>query len=251
MEVQVVASEMISRLADLLPFGYAFGAGMVSAVNPCGFFMLPVYMSLYLGAEENDFRDHSLPLRIAKAAWIALVVTIGFGLLFGIVGGVVSAGGYFLMGVVPWFAVVVGALLFCLGIWMLFGHSLSLPVISQLATKVGDPREISTSGFFLFGVAFAITSLGCTLPIFLAVVGSSVATGDIFSGVKQFVSYILGTGFVLLILILGIALVKKRLVVGTIKRMVPYVQKVSAVFLLAAGGYIFYYWFSSGLLFQS
>ncbi|WP_163340205.1 cytochrome c biogenesis CcdA family protein [Desulfopila sp. IMCC35008] len=251
MELQVAVSEMMSQFAELLPFGYAFGAGMVSAVNPCGFFLLPVYMSLYLGAEESDFQEHSLFSRIVKAGWIAVVVTAGFGLLFVLVGSVVSAGGYFLMGIVPWFAVVVGVLLTALGIWLLLGHTLSFPLIAHLANKMGDPRDISTGGFFLFGVTFAITSLGCTLPIFLAVVGSAVTTGDVLNGLARFVSYILGTGFVLFVLILGIALVKKRLVVGTIKRLVPYVHKISAIFLLTAGVYILYYWLSSGLLLGS
>lgn len=251
MDLQVAVSEMLGRFADLLPFGYAFGAGMVSAVNPCGFFLLPVYMTLYLGAEETDFQKHSLLSRIAKAAWIAVVVTTGFGLLFGLVGSIVSAGGYFLMGIVPWFAMVVGILLTGLGIWLLLGHTLSFPFITDLATRIGDPRDISTGGFFFFGVAFAITSLGCTLPIFLAVVGSAVTTGDVLTALARFVSYILGTGFVLFILILGIALVKERFVVGTIKRLVPYVHKISAIFLLTAGVYIIYYWLSSGLLLRS
>ena len=155
------------------------------------------------------------------------------------------------MGVMPWFAVLVGLLLIGLGIWLLLGHNVSLPFMTRLATRIGDPREMSIGGFFLFGVAFGATSLVCTLPIFLAVVGSSVTTGDIFSWLKQFLSYVLGLGLILLILTIGIAVVKKGLVVGTMRRVVPYVQKISAVFLLTAGAYIIYYWLSSGLLFHA
>src|SRR6056297_3335946 len=39
---------VLDRLAAWLPLGFAFGAGMVSAVNPCGFAMLPAYLGLYL-----------------------------------------------------------------------------------------------------------------------------------------------------------------------------------------------------------
>lgn len=107
---------------------------------------------------------------------------------------------------------------------------------------------MSAFGFFLFGVAFGASSLSCTLPIFLMVVGSSVAAGDFSGGLLQFVSYILGMGSVMLLLTLGIALVKGGVVVGTLRRILPYVQKISAILLLLAGGYIVYYWFSSGLL---
>ncbi|MBW2683548.1 MAG: cytochrome c biogenesis protein CcdA [Deltaproteobacteria bacterium] len=249
MEVQVGASQMLSQLAGLLPFGYAFGAGMVSAVNPCGFAMLPVYLTLYLGAEDSSFRQKSPLWKMLKACWVTLVVTAGFGLLFGVVGIIVSAGGSFLMGIMPWMAVVVGGLLILLGGWMLLGRSFSLPFMLKIAGRIGDPREMSISGFFLFGVAFGATSLSCTLPIFLMVVGSSVATGNFLAGIYQFLSYILGMGSVLLVLTLGIALVKEGVVVGTMRKILPYVQKISALLLMIAGGYIVYYWLSSGLLF--
>ena len=249
MDAQVGATQMLSQLAVLLPVGYAFGAGMVSAVNPCGFAMLPVDLTLYLGAEDSEFRQKSLSLRMLKACWITLVVTAGFGLLFGLVGALVSAGGSFIMGFMPWLAIVVGSALLFLGAWMLLGRSISLPFMLNLAGKIGDPREMSIKGFFLFGVAFGATSLSCTLPIFLMVVGSSVATGDFLAGIYQFFSYILGMGSVLFILTLGIALVKEGMVVTTMRKILPYVQKISAVFLMVAGGYIIYYWLSSGLLF--
>lgn len=250
MDAQVGATEFLSQLAVLLPVGYAFGAGMVSAVNPCGFAMLPVYLTLYLGAEDSEFRQKPPLLRMVKACWITLVVTAGFGLLFGLVGAVVSAGGSFIMGVMPWLSIVVGCALVLLGGWMLLGRTVSFPFMLKLADKIGDPREMSITGFFLFGMAFGATSLSCTLPIFLMVVGSSIAAGDFLAGIYQFLSYILGMGSVMLVLTLGIALVKEGLVVTAMRKILPYVQKISAVFLIIAGGYITYYWFSSGLLFS-
>jgi len=248
MDAQAGASQLLSQLAVLLPVGYAFGAGMVSAVNPCGFAMLPVYLTLYLGAEESEFRQKPPLWRMLKACWITLVVTAGFGLLFGLVGVVVSAGGSFIMNFMPWLSIVVGCALVLLGGWMLLGRSVSLPFLLNIAGKIGDPREMSVSGFFLFGVAFGATSLSCTLPIFLMVVGSSVAAGNFLAGIFQFFSYIIGMGSVLFILTLGIALVKEGMVVTTMRKILPYIQKISSIFLIIAGCYIIYYWLSSGLL---
>lgn len=248
MEAQVEISQWLGQVASLLPFGYAFGAGMVSAVNPCGFAMLPVYLTLYLGAKESEFRQKSVFSRLLKAFWIAFVVTAGFALLFGLVGAIVSAGGSFLMGVMPWLAVFVGIGLMFLGLWMLLGNTISSHFFLAVAGRISDPRKMSVLGFFLFGIAFGATSLSCTLPIFLMVVGSSVAAGDFSGGLLQFLSYILGMGSVMLILTLGIALVKEGVVVGTLRKILPYVQKISALLLLVAGGYIVYYWLSSDLL---
>ncbi len=249
MGAQVEVSQWLGQVAGLLPFGYAFGAGMVSAVNPCGFAMLPVYLTLYLGAKESEFRQKSVFLRLLKAVWIALVVTAGFALLFGVVGALVSAGGSFLMGIMPWLAVVVGLGLICLGAWMLLGNTLSFHFFLAAAGKISDPRQMSVLGFFLFGMAFGATSLSCTLPIFLMVVGSSITAGDFSGGLLHFISYILGMGSVMLILTLGLAVVKEGVVVGTLRKILPYVQKISALLLLVAGAYIVYYWLSSGLLF--
>jgi cytochrome c biogenesis protein CcdA len=248
--MQVELSHWLSHLAGLLPFGYSFGAGMVSAVNPCGFALLPVYLSLYLGGKDHDFQRKSLLFRLARSFWISLVVTAGFGLLFGLVGAVVSAGGTFLMKAMPWLAVIVGLALMVLGIWILLGHTVTVYSIQNLANKLGDPRKISVLGYFLFGLAFAATSLGCTLPIFLMVVGSSAAAGGFSGGLMHFAGYILGMGSVMQLITLGIALVKERLVVGALRRLLPYVQKLSGLLLLGAGGYILHYWFTSGLLFD-
>lgn len=249
MDAQVEISQWVGQIADLLPFGYAYGAGMVSAVNPCGFAMLPVYLTLYLGADDGEFRNKSVSFRMLKSLWIAFIVTAGFALLFGAVGIIVSAGGAFLMEIMPWLAVVVGFGLILLGGWMLIGNTLSFQYFLKLSNKIGNPSNMTVFGFFLFGVAFGATSLSCTLPIFLMVVGSSVTAGDFTGGLLHFTSYILGMGTVMLILTLGIAVVKEGVVVGALRKMLPYVQKISAVLLIIAGGYIVFYWFTSGLLF--
>lgn len=250
MEIQMLASQWLSQLANYIPLGYAFGAGMVSAVNPCGFAMLPVYLSLYLGAEDEDFYARSVFFRFLKAVLIAVVVTSGFGLLFGVVGFLVSAGGAFLNSVMPWIAMVVGGFLVFLGVWLLYGKHFSLNFMLELANKIGDPTHLTLKGFFLFGVAFGATSLSCTLPIFLAVMGNSLTAGDITGGTIQFLSYVMGMGFVLQILTLGMAFVKEGVVVGAMRRFLPYVHKVSALLIIFAGAYIIYYWLTSGMLFQ-
>ena len=249
MEIQALASQWLSQMAGYLPLGYAFGAGMVSAVNPCGFAMLPVYLSLYLGVDDKNYRNSSVVLRFGRAIWVTGVVTSGFGLLFGLVGLVVSAGGAFLSPVMPWIALFVGALLVLLGVLILLGKHISFNFMLRLANQIGDPRQLSLKGFFLFGLAFGATSLSCTLPIFLAVMGSSFASGNLIEGLGQFFSYILGMGAVLLILTLGMAFVKEGVVVGAMRKFLPYVDKVSALLIISAGSYILYYWLSSGLLF--
>lgn len=250
MDIQTWISTFLSQIIGALHIGYAFGAGMISAVNPCGFAMLPAYLSLYLGAGEETFAEQSWLLRLGKAVGIASVVTAGFGILFAVIGAIVSAGGTMLLNVMPWVSVIIGSALVVIGVWMLFGKHFSITFFSNLGNRIGDPRTISIRGFFLFGLAYGATSLGCTLPIFLLVVGGSLTSGDFTSGWLQFVYYILGTGTVFLILTVGMAFIKGGVVVTLLKKFVPHVHVISALVLIFAGGYITYYWLSSGLLLQ-
>jgi cytochrome c-type biogenesis protein len=243
-ELQALLTGWISNLTAVLPIGFAFGAGMVSAVNPCGFAMLPAYLSLYLGAEEDDFRKRSLVRRALRALLIGAVISLGFILLFGLAGVVVSAGGNAILGVMPWVAAVIGAVLVLMGVWMFTGWGLYTGVFERFAERIGDPKAMSVRSFFLLGLAYGLASLSCTLPVFLAVIGSSVAAGSFASGAIQLLNYGLGMASVLLTLTLALAFFKQGMVLW-FRKTVPYVQLASAVLLMVAGGYIIYYWWPS------
>ena len=246
---QVMVTNWMAALVDALPVGYAFGAGMMSTVNPCGFAMLPVYLSLYLGAQDVQFYERSRWLRAGQALAVAGVVSAGFMLLFGALGAVVSGGGRVLLSVVPWIALAIGAALVLLGLWMATGRHISSPGLTRLANRIGDPRNTGIRGFFVFGIAFGAASLSCTLPIFLVVVGSAVAATSFVGGLVQFFSYALGMGLVILALTLGVALFREGLIVEKVRKIMPYVQHVTAAILILAGSYIVYYWlFKGGLI---
>ena len=249
MEIQVLMSQWLETVANSMQLGYGFSAGMVSAVNPCGFALLPAYLSLFLGAAEDGYEQRPLWLRFLKAVWVSIIVTAGFSILFMLTGALFLLGNAFLTSIVPWFSLVVSAGLIVLGLWILTGNHFSSVAMLRLAGKIGDPREISLSGFFLFGLAFGFSSLGCTLPIFLAVVGSSFAQGGFLEGMKQFVAYVFGIAFVLTFITVSISFLKEGIMIPYLRKLQPYIEKLSALFLISAGIFIIYYWFTSGGLF--
>lgn len=244
-EVQALLSELLSGLAAVLPFGLAFGAGMIAAVNPCGFAMLPAYLSLYLGTEEGGYAERSALRRALRALRVGFVVSSGFVLLFGLAGVVISAGGTVLIGAMPVLGVLVGEVLVVLGAWMLLaGRGPYAVVFGRLATRLGDPREVGSRGFFLFGLAYGTASLGCTLPAFLAVVGSGIAAGGVVPGVVRFLGYGLGMASVLMALTVALAFFKEGLV-KWLRGALSYVQTASAILLILAGAYVVFYWWTA------
>jgi cytochrome c-type biogenesis protein len=240
-EIQGLVTNWVAALAALLPFGYAFSAGMVAAVNPCGFVMLPAYLSLYLGAHEATFAERSLLSRVLRALLVGISVSGGFVLLFGAVGLAVSAGGRYLMAATPWVGVLIGLALVGLGILQLAGKSIYAGAFERLAERGTDPKASTLRGFLLFGLAYGAASLGCTLPVFLVVVGSAVASAGWLAGTLQFVSYGLGLGAIVVTLTIALALFKQG-VATTLRRVVPHVQQAAAVLLLLAGVYLVIYW---------
>ena len=91
----------VANLAKLLPFGYAFGAGMVTTVSPCAIAMLPAFVSLHLGEREEGYWGKSSLRRGLRALTLGSVVTLGFVVFFGLMGAVLSFGGQYLLGFIP------------------------------------------------------------------------------------------------------------------------------------------------------
>lgn len=232
------AETAAAGVASLLPFGWAFAAGLVSSVNPCGFFILPAYLSYQLGAEEAGFYASAALRRTWQALRLGLVATLGFVAVMGAAGVVISISGQWLIRIFPYAGVIIGAALAVLGAWLLITGR-TLGVIAASRVTVSPQRNLRN--VFFFGIAYAVGSLSCTLPVFLLVVGGAIALDGLASSVGQFISYALGMGSVLVAVTIGAALFRNA-VARSLRAVTPYVHTVSALFLIGAGLYLFYYW---------
>ena len=90
---------------------FAFAAGMASAVNPCGFAMLPAYLGLYLGSNLNEEERPGPVASILRGLVVGGAVSAGFIILFGIVGGAVGLSASFISDLLPWLGLIIGAVL--------------------------------------------------------------------------------------------------------------------------------------------
>jgi cytochrome c biogenesis protein CcdA len=114
------------------------------------------------------------------------------------------------------------------------------------ASRVTVHRRRNLRNVFLFGIAYAIGSLSCTLPIFLVVVGGSLAGQGLAASFGQFIGYALGMGLILVAVTIGSALFRGS-VARWLRQAIPYVHNASALFLIGAGAYLVYYWVFSVL----
>ena len=241
------ASQQLEDLSSLLPLGFAFGAGLVASVNPCGFAMLPAYLALYMGSTAETEQQANVVVRLGKAILVGAVVTLGFIVLFGIAGLIIGGGARQVIGVIPWIGLTIGIVLTLVGGWLLSGGKIYTAIAQQASTKFGDPSKVGVKGYFLFGLSYGTASLSCTLPIFIAVLGIGVATNTLLDSLVSFLLFGLGMGTVILVLTIAMALFKGALV-GALHKILPYTQPVSAAFMILAGAYIVFYWLTEGEL---
>jgi len=217
------------------PIALAFGAGLVATVNPCGFAMLPAYLSYFMGLDDDAERGRGASLR--SALTVGAVVSTGFLLVFGVTGILITAGVRLVIDLIPWLALIVGVAVVILGIALVRGYQLTagLPKSKRAAPGRGY------GSVFAFGVSYAVASLSCTLPVFLTVVATQVTRGTFVSGLATFLAYGAGMSLVLVALTVALALGKKTLV-SRLRGSVQYVGRVSGVILVVAGAYIIWFW---------
>ncbi len=99
---------------------------------------------------------------------------------------------------------------------------------------------------WLFGLGYGLSSLGCTLPVFLLVVGTTITAGGIANAGLVLASYAAGMALVLFVVSLA-AVSLSDLLRTTIFPLLRWVQPVAALLLVAAGSYIVWYQVCAGL----
>ena len=242
------SSSFFGGLGILAPLGFAFAAGVAAAFNPCGFAMLPAYMGLYMGSNDEPDRQGRVFKNLGKALVVGGAVTGGFVVLFGFAGTLIAVGARSAVAdILPWVGLTIGVVLTITGTWLLGGGKLYTAIAQRAAGHLGDPSQTNVRGYFLFGLSYGTASLSCTLPIFLAVIGTTFAVSSIATSLGQFVLYAMGMGFVIMGLTIGMALFKGAMV-GALRKALPYLQPVGTWMMILAGSYIVFYWLTIGEL---
>ena len=211
-------------------YGLALTAGMLATVNPCGLPMLPAYLSFFISDDSDD--DRAPFPAVLRAVVVALFVALGFLAVFAVAGGLVSWVTHDVYEVTPWVTVAVGAVLVGLGIAMLLGRQIKVPL--PRLDRGGRTRGLGS--MFVFGVSYAIASISCTLPVFLAQVSSTLGS-DLRRGLLVFGAFAAGMALVLVALSVSLALARTE-VVHALRRSLPVIGRVAGAFLVLAGAYL-------------
>lgn len=211
----------------------ALSAGVVAALNPCGFALLPAYLSLLVLDDQP-----SRPVAVARALRATAAMTAGFAAVFALFGLAVAPVAAGIQQYLPGFTVVLGLVLAAGGTWLLAGRSLPSPRLRR--RKSLRPWTTSPWSMAGYGASYAVASLGCTIGPFLAVVVSAFRSGSTTQGVVLFLAYALGMGVVVGSAALAVALAHTT-VLGRVRRAGRLLPRLGGGLLLVAGGYVAWY----------
>lgn len=215
----------------------ALGAGLVAAVNPCGFALLPAYLSLFV----LDEGARSPVVAVGRALRATSALTLGFAGVFVVFGLVIAPVAASVQAYLPAFTVVLGLVLAVAGLWLLVGRRLpSMPVPGLRTSRAGRPIVASWPAMTGFGASYAVASLGCTIAPFLAVVVTSFQAGSPAAGVALFAAYAAGMGLIVGVAATAVAL-SRRSLVTTMRRAGALVPRLGGLVLAAAGAYVAWY----------
>ena len=134
----------------------SFTAGLLAAINPCGFVLLPTYLVYFLGME--NLRPGAERASVLRALKVSIAVSAGFMTIFVVIGAATKLSTNWLVEKAQWLSLAIGVGLVALGIAMLFGYRLPF---TTPKLDVGE-RDRSVRSMYVFGIAYAVASMGCT-----------------------------------------------------------------------------------------
>ncbi|TIC89019.1 cytochrome c biogenesis protein CcdA [Nocardioides sp. GY 10113] len=216
--------------------GLALGAGLVAAVNPCGFALLPAYLSLFVLGDQPA----TATAAVARALRATVALTLGFAGVFVAFGLAIAPVAASVQAYLPWFTVVLGVVLALAGLWVLAGRRLPSLRLPGRRGGSGKPVVASWPAMVGFGASYAVASLGCTIAPFLAVVVTSFRAGSPGAGVVLFAAYALGMGVAVGVAATAVALARRG-PVAAMRRVGGPATRVAGLVLALAGAYVAWY----------
>ena len=218
-------------------FAYSFLLGVLAAVNPCGFVLLPTYLLYYLGAEAQAVV--SRPVAVMRALKVGTAVSSGFVSVFLVVGLVTRLFTDAISRNAKYVSLLIGIALVVMGIRMLTGWK---PRI--ITPDIGTRRDHTVRSMFMFGIAYAVASIGCTIGFLVSVILGSVGRHGYVSGVLSVVLYGLGMGLLVTSLTVAMALAQNGFV-RFLRKGLRWFDGVSAALVTATGLYLTWYWYGA------
>lgn len=231
-------------LPPLLLLTLALIGGAASFFSPCSIVMTPAFLAyLTLGTPDSGESSRtSRPLMLPAA----LMVALGIVLFYAMAGIVIGAIGNIAYNYLIYFIPVVGIVFLLLGALMLSRRGVGLAFLirwnplSRFYTRQEEglfsPRARGKGALVSFGFAYGAASHSCSLPIFLGILLIPLVAGNYPLAALSVLLY--GLAIALLLVIM---MVLGRHFFTALRRVGPWLTRVTAVLFLGTGVFLLAY----------
>ena len=219
-------------MVDIVSIMYPFTAGIFVLLSPCGYALIPGYISYHLGSDVS----------FSRALQGGIISTVGLVAVFSILGIASSLISGLIRPYLTLLTVFSGIVVMILGVLILGGFSFPSSFL-----KFSGSSKRGMMGFFIFGIAYGLGAAGCTAPVFFSVILIGMLDGGVFGGLLTFVLYALGVGIPLIITSILVATAKRPLLLK-INNITPRLYKFSGIVLILVGIYLIYTYMAAGMV---
>jgi len=202
-----------------------FLEGIASFISPCLLPMVPIYISYFIGENNNNNK---------KAILNSVGFVLGFTIVFLILSIFASSLGAILSSNIRYIKIFFGIVIILFG--LNYMGVLNIGFLNKTKVKNIDTKNFNFFKAVLFGILFSISWTPC-IGTFLSSALLLIAKGqDIFKGIVMMLIYSIGLGIPFIISAILIEKLKK--VFDFIKKHYDVIKKISGVILIVAGIYM-------------
>jgi len=212
---------------------FSFLQGVFAFFAPCAVALLPAYIVSFIS--RNNISQQSKIHLFLRGLKLAFFSILGILLIYAIASGFIVLAAELIKSYMKYVAITLGVVLIVIALLMLFGKEFSVNIHMKQKEYTNEVKEA-----FFFGIAYAIGALGCLFPLFLVVATQALSEPDTVLGLSYIVAYFIGISLLMIITIMT-SIFAQDFINKKIRSILPYMQKISAFFLIIAGVYVIYY----------
>ncbi len=209
----------------------AYTAGIFTFLSPCSFPMLPSYISYFMRREQAGAKVNL----VLDGIKLGLITSLGFLFVLIVAGSLISLALVQVARLIPYFVILIGVCFAALGIIYLAGKGRSFETFLR-ASHLIHKRFGKEMGPFIYGIAYALAAMGCSLPIFLAIISGSSSLGLVFALISILL-YFLGM-MTLMIPVSILTSLSRELISTNLMSLMHYVERATGLIMLGTGLYL-------------
>ncbi|MBR4111042.1 MAG: cytochrome c biogenesis protein CcdA [Clostridia bacterium] len=208
---------------------FTFIEGIASFISPCLLPMLPIYVSYFVGKNDDEKNN--------KALINSIGFVTGFTILFMLLGIFASTIGTLISSNIKYIKILFGIIIIVLG--LNYADFIKIKLLNKQSNMKANTKNLNFIKSMLFGMIFSISWTPCVGAFLSSALLLIAKEQDILKGIVLMLLYSIGIGIPFIIS--AVLLDKLKNVFTFIKKNYGIIKKISGVILILMGIYIVFF----------